>query len=123
LSAKPEPTGLLSSAARAAALAGCGVGQDAGELDEPERRRWRKQALDWLRADLASWDQALQRDTPLVQEAARNYLELRHRDSALAGLQDPAALAKLPEEERAAWQKFWSDAAALLRRAQQQEQP
>src|SRR5262249_18409084 len=92
LSAKPEPTGLFPSAARAAALAGCGLGQDAGELDERERARWRKQALDWLQADLASWDPVLQRNASPIQEAARSYLELRQRDPALAGLRDAAAL-------------------------------
>src|SRR5204862_7263241 len=39
-------------AACAAVLAGCGQGEDAVRLDEPERARLRQQALDWLRADL-----------------------------------------------------------------------
>jgi serine/threonine-protein kinase len=39
----------------AAALAGCGKGEDAYILNDQERTRLRKQALDWLRADLAAW--------------------------------------------------------------------
>src|SRR5207247_744373 len=39
-------------AAAAAALAGAGQGADAGKLGDKERARWRKQALEWLRADL-----------------------------------------------------------------------
>src|SRR5207244_3379448 len=41
-------------AARCAALAGLGRGADA-PAEEPERARRRRQALDWLRADLALW--------------------------------------------------------------------
>jgi hypothetical protein len=42
---------------------------------------------------------------------------LRHceRDPDLAGVRDEAALAKLPEEERKAWQALWADVAAILK--------
>jgi serine/threonine protein kinase/Flp pilus assembly protein TadD len=43
------------NAACAAALPGCGQGEDSQALGEPERARLRRQALDWLRADLAAW--------------------------------------------------------------------
>ena len=39
------------------------------------------------------------------------------RDRDLAGLRDKAALAKLPEEERAAWGMLWVEVASLLQRA------
>src|SRR5262249_59110865 len=42
------------NAACAAALAGCGAGQDADQLDDKERAGLRRQALDWPRADLAA---------------------------------------------------------------------
>src|SRR5207302_4986887 len=49
------PTGELRyKAACAAAMAGCGKGKDVAGLDAAERARLRIQALDWLRADLAS---------------------------------------------------------------------
>ena len=41
-------------AARAAALAGCGVGLDGSKLSMAERTPWCRQARDWLRADLAA---------------------------------------------------------------------
>jgi hypothetical protein len=43
------------NAACSAALAAAGKGDDQPRLDEPEKARWRKQALDWLRADLVFW--------------------------------------------------------------------
>jgi hypothetical protein len=36
----------------------------------------------------------------------------------LAAVRSPQALAQLPEAERAAWQQFWTEAAALLQRTQ-----
>src|SRR5262249_6383302 len=47
------------NAACAAALAGCGQGKDAGKLDDKERARLRRQALDWLRTDLEAWGRLL----------------------------------------------------------------
>jgi hypothetical protein len=44
---------------------------------------------------------------------------LRHwrADIDLAGVRDPAALARLPAAERAAWQALWADVDALIRGA------
>jgi tetratricopeptide (TPR) repeat protein len=98
--------GYRYAAACAAALAGRGKGEDAGELDEKERARLRQQALDWLRADLALWAKRADRRQALLG---------RWQDAAdLAGVRDAAALATLPADERAAWQKLWAEVAALL---------
>jgi hypothetical protein len=43
------------NAACAAALAAAGKGEDAAKLDEKECDRWRKQALDWLKAELDAY--------------------------------------------------------------------
>ena len=48
-------TGHRYNAACAAALAGSGSGADGARLGEEERARWRKQAREWLRADLDAW--------------------------------------------------------------------
>jgi hypothetical protein len=45
------------------------------------------------------------------------------RDGDFNGVRGPEALAKLPEAERAGWQKLWADVAATLARAQQQGTP
>jgi tetratricopeptide (TPR) repeat protein len=58
------PTGLRYNAACAAALAAAGQGQDTAKLEAAERERWRRQALDWLRADLALWTRQAQSTTP-----------------------------------------------------------
>jgi hypothetical protein len=44
-------------------------------------------------------------------------------DPDLAGVRGPEALAKLPEGERAAWQKLWADVEEVLTRIRQGNSP
>jgi hypothetical protein len=115
-SAGPVPAGVRYDAACDAALAGCGQGKDGSKLDDKERGRLRQQALDWLRADLAWWGRALAGGW---QTAATVRQQLRHwqGDPDLAGVRDKAALAKLPEAERAGWRKLWAGVDYLRRRS------
>jgi serine/threonine-protein kinase len=105
------------NAACAAALAGCGQGQDASALGDEERTRLRRQALGWLRADLTAWGQQLDQDPnqarPLVVGKMRHW----QGDPDFAGVRGPEALARLPAAERPEWQALWQDVAALLQRA------
>jgi serine/threonine-protein kinase len=110
-------TGQRYDAACAAALAGCGQGKDADHLDASERARWRKQALDWLWADLVQWRKRLQAGKPQEQAAAVQTLADWQKDTDQAGVRDEQALAGLPAEEAAAWRKLWADVADLLRHA------
>jgi serine/threonine-protein kinase len=98
------------NAASIAALAAAGKGKDAPKPDDPQRACLRQQALDWLRADLAAWAKASDR--------ARVRQTLKHwqRDSDLAGVRGPEALAQVPLAEREGWCKFWSAVAELLRK-------
>src|SRR5262249_31176590 len=48
--------GYRYNAACAAALAGCGKGEDADRVGAKEGMWLRQQALDWLRTDLDAWD-------------------------------------------------------------------
>jgi tetratricopeptide (TPR) repeat protein len=107
------------NAACAAALAGCGRGKDADRLDDKERARLRRQALEWLRADLAAWGRLLDKGPDQTRGAARLIKVLRSwpADADFAGVRGPKALVKLPESERRAWQQLWDDVAALLARA------
>jgi tetratricopeptide (TPR) repeat protein/tRNA A-37 threonylcarbamoyl transferase component Bud32 len=102
------------AAARAAALAGCGKGRDAADLDEPGRAGWRNQALAWLRADLKAWAKQLDGADADGRAEVRTALQGWQRDPDLAGLRDAAALEKLSEAERAAWNGFWKEVSSLL---------
>jgi tetratricopeptide (TPR) repeat protein len=123
LAAQPALANDLQSAYRynaacCAALAGCGKGQDAAQLDDAARTRWRQQALDWLRADLTLWHKQLDGDKPSdVRAKAQNMLRHWQQDGDLAGLRDEPAVAKLPEPEQQAWRQFWSEVQGLLDRA------
>jgi serine/threonine-protein kinase len=108
-------------AACAAAQAGCGQGKDADALDDQDRARWRRQALDWLRQDLTWWGQALDEGDAETNALARQWLRIWQTDSYLASVRARDALARLPEEERQPWQRLWSDVDALLRRASRPE--
>jgi eukaryotic-like serine/threonine-protein kinase len=114
--AEDVPAGIRYHAARAAALAGCGHGKDAGRLHDKERALRRRQALDWLRQDLTWWGKRLDGGKAQTNARVRQRLELWQADPDLAGVRARDALARLPDEERERWERLWSDVGALLRR-------
>jgi tetratricopeptide (TPR) repeat protein len=105
------------TAARHAALAAAGQGEDATKLDAKARARLRQQALDWLRADLSAWGKLLASGPPQARPAIVAKLSGWKEDSALAGIRDAAALARLPADEQKACAKLWADVAALRKKA------
>jgi tetratricopeptide (TPR) repeat protein len=100
-------------AAAAAALGGVHA------PDEATRARLRRQALDWLRDDLAAYRAVPAAARPAVARRLRQILT--HGD--YAGVREPAALARLPEAERPRWQALWADAAAVLAWTEQGTRP
>jgi tetratricopeptide (TPR) repeat protein len=108
-------------AARAAALAGCGQGQDAPAA-AAERARWRGRALHWLQDHLALTSAHLASGTPQAREEVRGWLRHWQTDPDLAGVRDGAALTQLPAEERTAWTQLWADVAALVKKAEEKAQ-
>jgi Flp pilus assembly protein TadD len=104
------------TAACVAALAGCGQGEDAAGLTEAERAHWRRQALDWLRADLKVWGQLLQKQPDRARLAVQQTMMHWHQDADLAGVRGDA-LAKLPEAERQAWGQLWVEIERTFTRA------
>jgi Tfp pilus assembly protein PilF len=106
------------NAACAAALAAAGKGEDAIKLSEKERATWRRQALDWLTADLAAWTKVIEQNLPQAGATARRTLTHWQKDSDLASVRDEKEWAKLPTEERAQWRKLWADVDTLLRKIQ-----
>jgi serine/threonine protein kinase/Tfp pilus assembly protein PilF len=105
------------NAACAAALAGCGQGKDADQSDTRQRARLRKQALLWLRADLAASNKVVEKQTEKGSPAIASSLAHWLADPDFAGVRGPEALAKLPAAERADWQKLWQEVEALRQRA------
>jgi hypothetical protein len=99
-------------AACSAALAAAGKGEDAAKLDDKERARLRKQALGWLRADLALFASG-----DVGRSRVARFLGQWQKDPDLAGLRDAEALKSLSAEERQAWQKFWADVQSRLAHA------
>jgi serine/threonine-protein kinase len=106
--------GHLYNAACAAALAGCGQGEDTSRLGDGDRARLRNQARAWLRADLDAWSKRVAVGKAEDRAAARKRLQHWQEDGDLAGLRDGDALAKLAPAERAACQRFWADVGELL---------
>jgi serine/threonine-protein kinase len=97
--------GYRFQAARAAVLAATGKGRDAGGLDDAQKTELRKQALTWLKADLAA---------RAKQPAGERSAELGRwqADEALAAVRSEQAL---PQDERASWSEFWSEVQKHLR--------
>jgi serine/threonine-protein kinase len=110
--------GHRSNAARAAAQAGCGHGADAAALAEEERARWRVQARQWLRADLAASTKMMDRDSSGVWDLPRKMLTRWQVDPDLAGIRDPSALQQFSKDEREECLALWRDVAAALNRGQ-----
>jgi hypothetical protein len=104
-------------AACAAARAGCGQGRDAAGLDEKTRAAFRRQALDWLRAELGSWHRLLEKEPGSAWPVAHDLLRWLE-DPHFAGVREPNGLARLPAAERQAWHKLWTDVADARARAQ-----
>jgi serine/threonine-protein kinase len=104
-------------AARCAALAGSGLGKD-GNLGETERARWRKQAREWLQADLLAWAKALDSGSKASGDRAREMLTLWQAEKDLAGIRDASALDNLESLEREECAALWKQVAAVLNRAQ-----
>jgi hypothetical protein len=117
--AKDPRAGHRYNAACAAALAGCGQGKDADKLDTKDPIRLRNQARAWLRADLEAWAKLIDQGKTDDRAAAVKSLQPWQTDPDLAGIRDPAALAKLPEHEQEAWRKLWAEVANLLKKAQE----
>jgi tetratricopeptide (TPR) repeat protein len=110
------------NAACAAALAGCGQGEDAVKLDDKDRTRLRRQALTWLRADITAWSNLLAKqpakagngmDFKSVLQKTKQHWQ---QDADFAGLRGDA-LARLPQAERESWQQLWADAEQTLSKA------
>jgi serine/threonine protein kinase/Tfp pilus assembly protein PilF len=94
------------NAACAAALAAAVKG-NSNPAPADERARLRRQAQEWLQAELSVLAKRANTETTLQR------LEHWQQDPDLIEVRDKTALAKLPETENAAWLNFWSGVADL----------
>jgi hypothetical protein len=101
-------------AACSAALAAAAKGSGEPPLDEPARPRWRRRALDWLRADLAYGAMLVRTGSPIAREVVTRRLRSWKADPELAAVRDEPALNELPEAERRAWRDFWAEVGVLI---------
>jgi hypothetical protein len=103
--------------AYAAALAGCGQGEDAGELTDQDRARWRQQAGSWLKAVTTAWVRQLESRTPADRVTAVRELRLIRKRPEFAGVRDLDALARLPEKEWVVWRRLCDDVDKAIAKA------
>jgi serine/threonine protein kinase/tetratricopeptide (TPR) repeat protein len=101
------------SAACAAALAAAGQGVDSRRLPDKLALALRRQALRWLRADLALCTADKARGLFSRNQAVGQRLALWRQNTDLDSVRDKDALDKLTDDERKEWRQFWDDVAAL----------
>ncbi len=107
--ARPALADDLGSANRYNAACAAAQAADGARLGETERAGLRRQALDWLRADLAQAAK-LRRDG---KSGGPPFTTWR-TDTDLAAVRDQVPLAKLPATEREEWRRLWADVDASL---------
>jgi serine/threonine-protein kinase len=83
---------------------------------EEEGKRWREQALRWLRADLAAWTKVLDGNTTSARPKVWQQLTRWRTDPKLAGVREPAQLDRLSAGERKDWLALWAEVGAVLAR-------
>lgn len=111
-------------AACAAAQAGCGLGEDASKLDKKERSLWRKQALEWLRADFQHHRKQLSGAEARTIHQVLTKLDRWQSNVDLDCVRDEKALAELPEAERREWRKLWEEVTVdVLRQVLKSQDP
>jgi tetratricopeptide (TPR) repeat protein/serine/threonine protein kinase len=102
-------------AASSGALASAGKGVEKPPLDEKAKTRWRNQALDWLKADLAHWSKQAASGMPENRALVTETLEHWKADTDLASVRDEEPLRALTEPERKACQALWAEVDKILK--------
>jgi serine/threonine protein kinase/Flp pilus assembly protein TadD len=108
-------------AACAAAMTGCGRGQDAAAVPDEEKARWRRHALTWLQADLRDWRRAVSSAPGSMKNPAVWALLLWRTGSGLAALHDSRFRDQLAADERDAWVSLFAEAEAFLKSLEQSD--
>jgi tetratricopeptide (TPR) repeat protein len=104
-----------SQAARAAALAGCGLGTDNAPTQADAKAKLRSQALDWFKTELGALGKTNAPGASEDKTLLLRTLAYWKSTSDLAGVRAAEALDRLPVEERRGWSAFWSEVDTLLK--------
>jgi hypothetical protein len=105
----------LFRAATFAAQAAAGEGTDADTLSDAQRSGLRRQALSWLREDLAGWSRLWEAKSPEAKQLPE-VLARWQQEPALAGIRDDGPVGRLPADEQEACRALWRDVRALEER-------
>jgi serine/threonine-protein kinase len=108
-------------AARAALLAGSEQDESGLELDDDARAAWRTRALEWLRADVSAFRDALAKSNSANDARLREDLANWRIDPGLEAIRASEALDALAPEERERWTSLWKDVDALIGPAKQEK--
>jgi serine/threonine-protein kinase len=103
-------------AARCAALAGCGLGEDSAKLSAADQSHWRRKALEWLRTEQVLLSKTLEGGRRADRDLAKEMLTLWQDEPDLAGLREPDGLERLTADERKRCLAFWAEVGAVLAR-------
>jgi len=98
-------------AARAAARAAATAGPD-----DAARAKHRRQALEWLRAELVFWQEQAKSDKPADRLAVRRKLNHWRTHDDLLPVRNAKAIAALPKAEGTDCERLWAEVAELLDR-------
>ena len=107
------------SAACTAVMAASGKGRNEPPPDAASAAGLRRQAIQWLKADLEIWTRLLasgtSQDRNLVLRAMRQW----RKDTDLVAVRDAEGLARLPDAERSEWMALWGEVDALILKARE----
>jgi tetratricopeptide (TPR) repeat protein len=87
--------------------------------NDKEQPRLRRQALGWLRADLALWEKQTEIRNAMDCAKAHRFFWIWQNHPGLASVRDREGLVMLPDQERKDWQAFWADVEALRMRVRE----
>jgi tetratricopeptide (TPR) repeat protein len=87
----------------------CADGRWGKAPPQAECPAYRKQALDFLTAELASFRKVAAKNPAWVHKDMQLWLT----DKDLASVRDPPAVERLPPDERDAWNRLWTNVRAL----------
>lgn len=84
----------------------------------PDNAALRQQASQWLKEDVALWSKRLSANRTLFRPGVHLVMGRLLSDPRFAAVREKTALAKLPDEERTAWERLWQQIESLRKDAE-----